>query len=153
MPASCAAILPSAVKTAKAWLRIGLVVHQTGLFDGDTTKANWDSNLDIIKIWFKYVKYVWESLGTRGFEHFGTSTKQDLEIGPFPRVDQPIKCGNALQCPSSNWKYSFGRTDKFNLVFLEPSWTPGTPKQKIEETETKSEMAGKKEPDFQRPRV
>ena len=25
--------------------------------------------IDVIKIWFKYFKYVWESLGTRGFVH------------------------------------------------------------------------------------
>lgn len=145
LPASCAAILPSAVKTAKAWLR-KLVVHQTGLFDGDITKTNWDSNIGN-RCYQNMVQIFQICLGKFGntwlCSHFGTSTKH-LEIGP-PRVDQPIKCGNALQCPSSNWKYSFGRTDKFNLVFLEPSWTPRIrPNKRLKKRKRNPKWRGKK---------
>ena len=123
-----------------------LVVHQTGLFDGDITKTNWDSNIGN-RCYQNMVQIFQICLGKLGntwlCSHFGTSTKH-LEIGP-PRVDQPIKCGNALQCPSSNWKYSFGRTDKFNLVFLEPSWTPRIrPNKRLKKRKRNPKWRGKR---------
>ena len=56
--------------------------------------------IDIIKIWFTYFKYVWESLGTRGFVHI---LEHQARPGDWSlSQDQPIKSGKALQFPSSN---------------------------------------------------